>query len=214
MTDEVKIPLNPSEICYRAFELMKERQFDEAEKLLAFNVSRADDPVAIGLFHSALGVLYKLKGDPKTAWKHYKRAEQCIPEDPALKLVVARLLIDQFAEYDAAIKRAKAILDKMGSNPVFAHQAYTTMGLAYLGKRDEKRAISMLIKSYENGFDNFITVKNIDFKLVEMLLRKKVAIKECADFLKKALEFARRRREGEWVALLDEMLGALKDEIK
>lgn len=204
--DYVKVPINPTEICYRAFELMEQKQFDDAEKLLNKNVGMADDDVAIGLFHSALGVLYKLKGEPKTAWKHYQRAERLIPDDPALKLIVARLLIEQFAEYNQAIKRAKKVLDIMKENPVFAHQAYITMGLAYLKKGDRERAILMLQNSFENGFDGFITTKNIDFKLVEMLLRRGLAIPECKDFLKKAREFAHMKREDTWVELIDRML--------
>lgn len=207
-----QVPVNPSEICYRAFELMQTKQFDEAEKLLNKSMSRVDDNVAAGLFHSALGVLYKLKGEPKTAWKHYQRAERLIPDDPALKIITARLLIDQFAEYDQAIRKVKKVLSAVSGNPVFAHQIYTTMGLSYLGKGQKKKAVEMLEKSIKGGFSGFVSAQNIDFSLVEMLLRRGLALEECRFFLKKALEFARSIREETWVELIDRMIKSFPGE--
>lgn len=203
-----KIPINPSEICMRAFELMQAKQYDEAEKLLNKTMGKVDDNVAVGLFHSALGVLYKLKGESKTAWKHYQRAEKLIPEDPALKIISARLLIEQFAEYDMAIKKVKKAIGAIQENPVFAHQIYTTMGLAYLGKSQKKNAADMLVKSMEGDFAGFVSTQNIDFSLVEMMLRRSVAVGECRAFLERALNFARKGREETWVELIERMLAA------
>lgn len=204
----LKLPVNPSDICERAFELIKGRQFEEAEKLLNKNMGMVEDNVAVALFHSSLGVLYKLKGEPKTAWKHYQRAEKLIPADPALKIIMARLLIEHFAEYDAAIKRMNAIFDTVRENPVFAHQVHTTMGLAYLGKGQKKKALEMLVKSMEGDFAGFVTAQNIDFNLVEMLLRRRFAVEECKTFLEKALKFARAQKEEVWVELTERMLAA------
>lgn len=216
MTEDInsfyKVPVNPTEVCYRAFELMQGRQYDDAEKLLNKNMSRVDDSVAVGLFHSALGVLYKLKGEPKTAYKHYQRAERLIPDDPALKIITARLLIEQFAEYDQAARKVKKIFSSISENPVFAHQAYTTLGLAYLGKGRKKQAAQMLVKSMEGDFACFVSAKNIDFHLVEMLLRQRLAVGECKIFLEKALKFAKGQREDIWVTLIERMVQSFPEE--
>lgn len=200
------IPINPSEICGRAFELMQGKQYDEAEKLIVANMAKLDDDIGVGVFHSALGVLYKLKGEMKTAWKHYERAEKLIPADPALKIIMSRLLIEQFAEYDQALRRAKKVLALIPENPVFAHQAYVTMGLAYLGKGNKTKASEMLEKSMEGEFNGFVTTNNIDFNLVEMLLRRGWAYAESKSFLEKAHAFAKKQREETWVALIEKML--------
>jgi len=207
-----KIPVNPSEICNRAFELMQGRQYDEAEKLLNKMLGRVDDNVAVGLFHSSLGVLYKLKGEPKMAWKHYQRAEKLIPDDPALKIITARLLIEQFAEYDQAIKKVKKVADQVKANPVFSHQIFVTMGLAYLAKGQKKKATELLIQSMADDFQGFVTTKNIDFTLAEMLLRRSTGINECKTFLEKARAFAESLREVTWVELIDRMLEAFSKE--
>jgi tetratricopeptide (TPR) repeat protein len=207
-----KVPVNPSEICQRAFELMQTKQYDEAEKLLNSNLGKVDDDVAVGLFHSSLGVLYKIKGEPKTAWKHYQRAEKLIPEDPALKIIVARLLIDQFTEFDMAIKKVKKVLNSVKENPVFAHQVYTTMGLAYLGKGQKMKSTEMLEKSMEGDFSGFVSAQNIDFNLVEALLRAGMAVEECKSFLEKARAFASVTKEETWVELIDRMLEVFSGE--
>lgn len=79
--------INTSDVCYRAFELMRLKQLDDAEKLLSNCLSKVEDDVSKALFHSSLGVLYKMKGEFKTAWRHYERAEKLIPNDPALKII-------------------------------------------------------------------------------------------------------------------------------
>lgn len=204
--------VNPSEVCYRAFELIAAKQFADAEKLLAGNMSRTDDNVAIALYHSVLGVLYKLQGEYKTAWRHYERAEKLMPEDPALKIISARLLIDQFAEYHQAIKRAKKVLDLSKGNPVFVHQAYITMGLAYCKKGDKKKTLEMLALSIIDDFENFISAKNVDYELVEAVLRRGWGQEAAREFLEKALAFANKTKEGQHINLLQKMLGAFEAE--
>lgn len=206
---EVKAEIiNPTEVCYKAFGLMQTKQLDEAEKLLSNCLSKVEDPVARGLFHSSLGVLFKMKGDFKTAWRHYERAEKLIPNDPALKIISARLLIDEFAEFDQAVKKAKKVLALIPNNPVFKHQAYITMGLAYAKKGDKKRSIEMVVKAMEGDFQGFITTKNIDFNLCEIVLKKGWAEKEAKDFLDKACEFAKIHEENDWVETIQKMLSA------
>lgn len=204
--------VNPSEVCYRAFELISAKQFADAEKLLAGNMARTDDNVSIALYHSVLGVLYKLQGEFKTAWRHYERAEKLMPDDPALKIISARLLIDQFAEYHQAIKRAKKVLELSKGNPVFMHQAYTTMGLAYCKKGDRKKALEMLTSSIVDDFENFVSAKNIDYELVEAILRRGWGQEICKAYLEKAYAFAKKMKEGPHIALLEKMLGAFDAE--
>jgi len=198
--------VDAADVCKRAFELIAEKQYGDAEKLLANNMARSEDDASIALFHSVLGVIYKVKGEYKNAWRHYTRAEKLLPEDPALKLISARLLISQFAEYDQALKKAKKVLRLIPKNPAFAHQAYTTMGLAYCGKGNKKKAVSMLEKSCVNDFKNFITAKNIDFELVETLLKKDWGWQSCRGFLDKAFEFAKQSGESYYIKLLQRML--------
>lgn len=205
-------PVNPSDVCYRAFELIGAKQYDDAEKLLASNMARTDDDASVALYHSVLGVLFKVQGEFKTAWKHYQRAEKLLPDDPALKIISARLLIDQFAEYNQAIKKAKRVLQLLPNNPVFAHQAYTTMGLAHLRKAERKKAIAMLEQSQGDAFQGFVTAKNIDFELVEALMRRGWGLPECRDFLVRAIAFARQTEEEPFIALFERMLVAFDKE--
>lgn len=206
------LPVNASDVCYRAFELIAAKQYGDAEKLLAANMSRTDDDASIALYHSVLGVLFKIQGEFKTAWQHYQRAEKLLPNDPALKIISARLLIEQFSEYDQAIKKSKKVLELIPGNPVFAHQAYTTIGLAAFKKGDRKKAIEMLMTSMGEDFRGFVTAKNIDFALVEMLIRRGVGLPECRTFLTKARAFAQATGEESFVRIFARMLDAFDQE--
>lgn len=205
-------PVKSSEVCLRAFELMAARQFEDAEKLLSSNMSHSDDDASVALYHSTLGVLFKMRGEFKTAWKHYQRAEKLLPEDPALKIISARLLIDEFAQYSTAIRKAKKVLDLLPGNPVFVHQAHITMGLAYCRKGKKADALEMLRQSCANSFAGFVTAKNIDFTLAEMLIRKNWGLEDCRLFLIRALEFANSTGEDNYIGIFGRMLNAFNDE--
>lgn len=204
------LPINSNEVCYRAFELIGAKQYADAEKLLSINMARTEDKTAIALYHSVLGVLFKVQGEYKTAWRHYERAEKLMPDDPALKIISARLLIEQFAEYSQAIKRAKKAMDLSPGNPVFTHQGYTTMGLAYCKKGDRKKTLEMLNHSQINDFMDFISAKNIDFELVEAMLRRGWGEENCRAFIVKALEFAKKTKEDQYIRLFGKMLAAFE----
>ena len=203
-----KLPISAAEVCNRAFELMAGRQFDDAERLIANAMSKSDDDIAIAIYHSALGVLYKMKGEFKNAWRHYRRAEKLMPDDPALKIISARLLIEEFAEYDQAIKKAKKVLDIAKNNPVFAHQAYTTMGLAWVKRGNRKKATTMLEKSKGEAFAGFISPQNVDLTLLEAVLRKGWTDDVCRSFLGEALEFATTVNDEKLVNIFSRMLAA------
>ena len=205
-------PVNASDVCLRAFDLMAAKQFGDAEKLVAGNMSRTDDDASIALYHSVLGVLFKMQGEFKTAWKHYQRAEKLLPKDPALKIISARLLIEQFAEYDQAMKKAKKVLEIIPENPVFAHQAHTTIGLALLKKGDRRKALAQFKESWGNDFKGFVSGKNIDFTLLEMLVRRGYGLAECREFLVKARAFVEGTDEEPYIRLVDRMIGAFDKE--
>ncbi|MBI4410934.1 MAG: hypothetical protein HY541_00420, partial [Deltaproteobacteria bacterium] len=124
-----------SKTIYKAFELMRQKKFDGSEELLARGLKEAQtarDLVLTALFYSAYGVLFKLKKEYRKAWKYYEQAEKLIPDDPALKIISARLLVDTFGQYDTAIRKMEKIVPKIGSDMTFLHQAYTVLGLAWL----------------------------------------------------------------------------------
>ncbi|MBI4125548.1 MAG: hypothetical protein HY609_00970 [Deltaproteobacteria bacterium] len=206
-----ELPISPSEVCYQAFSLMKGKRLDEAERLLASSLAKTEDKTAAALYHSALGVLHKMKKDYKEAWRHYERAEKLIPDDPALKIIVARLLIEQFAQYDQAIRRAKRVLKILPANPVFVHQAFTTIGLAQIKRKKKQEAIEALEKSIVEDFEGFITAKNIDFHLVEALLRNDWGENICCQFVSKALAFAKNKKEKPFADAFEKMLKAFQN---
>lgn len=196
----------------RAFQLMAEKQYVEAEKLLASNMSKSDDDADVALYHSTLGVLYKMKGEYKTAWRHYQRAEKLLPDDPALKLISAQLLIDQFAEYDQAIRKAKKALQLIPDNPAFTHQAHSTIGLAYAKQGQRKKALQELERSIVDDFKLFITPKNINLKLVEAVLKKGWGEDICREFLRKALSFATESKDEHYIDLFTRLNAAFDAE--
>lgn len=200
--------IQPQEVCRNAFALMQEKQYADAEKLLANCLTKTEDPVATGLFHSALGILYKLQGEFKTAWKHYQRAEKLIPDDPALKLISAQLLIEEFSEYDQAIKKCRKVLELLPDNLVVAHHAYVTMGMAYARKGNKRKALELLDQSMAHDFKGFVTTQNIDFHLVEICCKKNWDLPLCRRFLEKAYAFAQSVHEEPWTHTIGQMLEA------
>ena len=183
---------------YKAFQLMKEKRFEEAEKLLKEKIEKLGDKgdkTALSLLYSTLGIMEKYRGDKKAAWRHYEKAEKLMPDDPALKIISARLLIDAFAQYDTAIKKAKKAIKLSKGIPSFEHQAITTMGLAYLKKGDKKKSVEMLEKAMEKDFEGIISAENLDFNLIEALLHRNVERNKCKKYAQKALALAKKTRE-------------------
>ena|SRR3989338_7812729 len=198
-----------SKVIYKAFELMQKKKLDEAEGLLSKGLSEAKtarDLILTGLFYSAYGVLFKLKKEYRKAWKYYEQAEKLIPDDPALKIISARLLVDYFGQYDTAIRKMEKILPKIGSDMTFLHQAYTVLGLAWLKKGNKKKAVDCLAKSMGDNFKGLQSGANFDFRLVEEMMKKKSNPTACRTFLEKAIAFVKETREIQHERLIKRML--------
>lgn len=204
-----------SERLYKAFDLMAAKDLDAAETELHAGLSDAEaqeDKVLAALFYSSLGVLYKIKKEFPKAWKFYEKAEKLLPEDPALKLISARLLIDVFGQFDTAIRRCQKVLEISRSDPPFLHQANVTMGLALLKKGERTKAVQCLAEAMQDDFEGLLSASNIDLKLVEALLRKRSGLAECRAYLEKALSFAESKQEERHVELFRRLIEAFPTE--
>ncbi|MDO8462028.1 MAG: hypothetical protein Q7S98_04110 [Deltaproteobacteria bacterium] len=198
---------------YQAFSLIKEKKLVEAEAFLKKEIDRSDPksgPERAALLESTLGFLYRVKGDPKAAWRAYEKAEKLLPEDPSLKIISARFLIDEFAQYDSALKKAKQVLKLAAGSPSFEHQAKTTMGLAYLRKGEKKKARDVLQEILKKGFDGMASAENIDFNLVEAFLRRNLELDQCRQFIEKALTFARVKKEPKRTVFIEKLIGSFE----
>lgn len=194
---------------YKAFELLNQKKLDEAEKLLVKGLNEAkaaNDPLLTGLFYSAHGILYKLKKDFRKAWKFYEQAEKLIPDDPALKIISSRLLVDYFGQYDTAIRKMNKVIEKVGDDLTFLHSAYGIQGLSYLKKGNKKKALECLEKSIGDNFKGLQSAANLDFRLVEALMKKKTELKSCRSFIEKALAFAKQTKERQHERILKRLL--------
>lgn len=201
--------VQPQEICYRAFELVREEQYDDAEKLLSHWLNKTEDPVPRGLFHSAFGVLEKCRGKYKEALRHYERAEKLLPADPAIKLITAQLLIDVFKETDRAVRKCRQVEKLLPDNPVVVHHARTLEGLAYAVTGNRRKAIAQLASSMSGDFAGFLTCDNINFLLIERCVKKNWEPPLCRQFFEKALACAKLHQEAAWIDRLQKILAAL-----
>lgn len=193
----------------KALDLISAKKYEEAEFEIKSAIEEAHqkkDILSEGLLYSTLGLLFKLKADYKIAWKNYEKAEKLLPEDPAIKLISARLLIDVFNQYDTALAKAQKVLKNTPKDGAFAHQAHATLGLAYLKKGDKKKAQEELIHAMAHDFENVGSTKNIDFKLLEAFLKKQIALEDCFAYLKKSLAYAQKKEEEKYVKMIQKMI--------
>lgn len=182
-----------------AFGLMNEKKYDQAEKALTEGLKEAEtarDLVLQGLHYSAFGVLSKLKKDFRKAWKYYEQAEKLIPDDLALKIISARLLVEYFGQYDTVIRKMEKAAKMEGADFVFLHQILTTQGLAYLRAGNKKKAAECLKKAMGKNFDGIQSMVNLDLKLVGEMTAKKVDPPLCRAYLNGAATFAKKTKEG------------------
>ncbi len=209
MNEATETIVAPQDICYRAFELIREKQYDAAEKLLGHWLNKTEETVARALFHSAYGVLEKARGQYKAALRHYERAEKLLPDDPAIKLVTAQLLIDVFRETDRAIRKCRQAETLLPQNPVLRHHARTLEGMAYATRGERRKATDCLVRSLEGEFAGFLTCDNINFLLLETFVKKDWEPALCRRFFSLALVLAKQHQEDVWTTRLTKMLEAM-----
>ena len=200
------------EVSY-GFQLIGERKFTEAREHLEKGLRRVETGgfrTEIALFQSTLGFLEKAQGHLKEAWRWYEKAEKTLPDDPALKIIVARFLVEQFAQPEGAIKRAKRVLKLCPANASFLHHAYVTMGLAYLAKGEKKNALEMFDKSMEDDFAGLVSADSIDLHLVEAFVKRDWEMNRCRAFLEKGKRFAETSRNETALKTFDRLLASFE----
>ena len=194
---------------YEAFRLLKAKDLAGAEAALQRGLAHCTSPAEEALVISSQGVLAKSKGDFREAWKCYEKAEKLLPDDPALKIILAKLLIERFAQYDTAIKKLKSVLKLAKGSPSFEHQAHAAMAVAYLRKGEKKKSIEMMERAIGENFDKIRSAKNINLEVVEAFLARNFEVERCRTYLTKALTLAQLRREDKSVAFLTKLLASL-----
>ncbi len=193
---------------YEAFRRMREKDFTGAEALLQAGLAKAEDlknPTQSALYLSTLGVLEKTKGDLKAAWRYYERAEKLLPQDPSLKIIMAKILIDKFAQYDNAVKKLKTVLKIAKGAASFEHQAHAALAIAYLKKGDKKKAVEMFDLAMTDDFVNVTSAENLNFEVVEAFLSRNIEAERCRAYVQKSLALARARRETKSIAFLTKL---------
>lgn len=197
---------------YKVFKLFKEKKFKEAEDLIKQGIVRAQrqrDAALEGLFESTYGMFHKLQKDYKKAYKHYERAEKLIPTDPTLKLITTELLIDQFKQYDTALRKLDKLIQENKDSPTILHRATAMQGIGYflLQKKDKAKVCLGLLVNQDFKSLRFAT--NLDFKLVEHFVKKRFALDLCQSYLKKALELAKSTKELGYINTIQQLLAGV-----
>lgn len=201
--------MEPDKEIYAAFQKMKEKDYATAQSLLEEGLQKAEsekDNAQTALFYSTLGVLAKIKGEDKEAWRHYEKAEKLLPDDPSLKIIMAKLLIDKFAQYDNALKKLKQVLKVAKGSGSFEHQAHATMAIAYLKKGEKKKALEMLDHAMVDDFRNVSSAANLNFEVIEAFLARNFEMERCRRYVEKALDLARTRRETKPLQFLTKLI--------
>lgn len=204
----------PAEI-YTSFQKIKEKDWLAAETLLKEGLakaSQAKNETQEALFYSTLGVLSKMRGEMKEAWRYYEQAEKILPEDPALKIISSKFLIEQFAQYDLAIKKLKKVIEIARHSPAFLHQSQALLAIAFLKKGEKKKAIEALKSAMADDFQNLPTAGGINLDVVEAFLSRNFEKELCENYLQKALQLAQARKEEKWTQALGRLLKGLSEE--
>lgn len=198
---------------YEAFRRMKEKDYPAAETVLQEGLKRAEESqngTDAALIYSALGVLAKLKGNHREAWRLYEKAERLMPDDPSLKIIMAKLLMDQFAQYDAAIKKLKEVLRLAKGSASFEHQAHASLAVAYLKKGERKKAVAMFDRAMTDDFSKIVSAENLNFEVVEAFLARSFEVDRCRRYVEKGVALARNRKEEKPLQFLRKLLDSFE----
>jgi len=187
------------EVCREVLDALHhvhQREYDEAIQILQEGIDAGtEDNEQSALLYSTLGMILKKQGKMDEAWEAYLKAESQLPDDPFIQIILSRFLLFERRAYDDTISKAKQILKIAKDVPSIRHQAYNLLGLSYLRKGQERKAVEMLKKAMSDGFAGMATSDNIDFNLVEALVRENHAMEACQQFLQHAYDLARTKRE-------------------
>ncbi len=179
-----------------ALKLTQQRNYAEAAQALQQVIDAGiENPEEKAVIYSTLGLIFKKQGQVDEAAKAYQAAENCLPDDPVMKIIVARFHLNETRKYEQVTKRCKEILKLAQEVPSLKHQAYILAGQAYLHKGRTNKAEAMLDKAMEDRFIGMTSSDNIDFNLAEALIRADVAVEKCQQFLKAAYDLAREKKE-------------------
>ena len=174
----------------------RQRNYDQAAPILRDGIAAGtDNNEEAAVLHSTLGMILKKQGKMDEAWAAYQQAEEQLPDDPFIQIILSRFLLNERRDFDEAIAKAKQILKLAKEVPSIRHQAYNLLGLSYLRKGKLRKAGEMLSKAMGDRFEGMVTSDNIDFDLVEALAREQHDLEACQRFIQAAYDLARSKKE-------------------
>ena len=158
-----------------------------------------------------MGVLYKIKKDYKKSYQFYQKAEKLLPEDPSLKMITATLLIEEFAQYDTALRKLEKILKDHSQDLALCHHAMALKGMALLLMGKKEDSLQVLKKLVASDFSALRSTANVNFKFPELLVKKQYALQECLDYLKKAKNLALEKRELVYQKIVEALISGIQE---
>lgn len=191
------------------FQLIHNKKFSDAQHLIADQIAEAkleQNPEKEGIYYTVMGVLLRAQKQIKPAYKFYQKAEKCLPDDFSIKLLNARFLIDEFHQYETALRKLDKILQQVDDDIVLQHQAKALKSIAAFQLGKKKMAEDLLQDLVAEDFTQFKTATNLDFKACEFFLKKNFAKDLCLAYLKKSLDLAKSARETPLVKVLQQLL--------
>ena len=209
--DQKDLAINDKNL-YQAFRLMKKKEFEAAAELIKECLAEAQakqDSTQEGIYYSALGVLYKLKNEYKKAYKCYQHAEHLLPDDHSLKIITAVLLIEQFHQYDSAIRKLDKILATGTKDPAIIHHTLTSQAIALFHMRKKDEAKKKLEDLIAQDFSALRFVVNVDFKMIDLFTKKGFELGLCKEFLQKALVLAKNSKDQTYNVVIEELITRL-----
>lgn len=193
---------------YKAFRLMKSKKYGEAEELITDGIrefQEKKDPHLEGLYHTVMGMLQRLKKDYTKAYKSYQQAERLLKDDASVKIVSAWLLIEQFKQYSTAERKMRKVL-AVTKDPALSHHALAVcaVSLLLMGKKED--AAQCFQQLISEDFSRLRFAANLDYKTIEVFVKKKFMLAECREYLSKALALAKRQKEKTYILVTERLL--------
>jgi len=191
-----------------AIEHIERGEFKKAEQSLRRGLKRAQyekDLNGVGFFYQALGFLYLLQRKKPEALRFYKRADNAAPDYYA-KLAYARLLTTIFGDHDLGLQKATEALRLMPEGDQAASEAYSILGLCFLGIGDRDKALRAFAKSSTAYYHRLTPSEGYDLTLVTELIRRGVVDKRCVLYLARIKRKAGRESNDSLIKVVDGLL--------